>query len=540
MPRRVLRASPLAIAVTAVIAAVSVVGFVLTKNSADQQEKTLLESNASQASLYVSSVFSGIGSTLDSLATAVTLTNGSPTAFAERAKVLAQGQISLVLAHDNGAGNYVVQSAVGPSYSAGQTLPADLSASLAKAGVKLSPGPVIFNGKSSTASFAAGPPLLPPGDAVFMAFSLNPFLASPVTAAKPFASLRVAVYGSSTADQSHLLVATSNQLPLTGQTVTDHPAIGSGTWTLVASARSPLIGSFAKQAPYIILLLGILVALVVAGTVEILVRRQRYAAQAVAERTADLNQSLADLREAQDALVRGERLTALGEMASVVGHELRNPLAAVTNALYLLRRNLGEPADAAYEKHLAMAERETGKAATLAEDLTAFVRPREPQKETVPVRELVDEVVETTPPPAGVDLQLDVAPLSVEVDRRQLGEVLTNLVTNAYQAVGDGGTVRIRAAAIDSIGVELSVQDSGPGLDAGVADRVFEPFFTTKHDGTGLGLAIVRRLVEAHGGEVSFDRADGDHGAKVVVRIPGEVGGTSALHAEVLAGEAPG
>jgi signal transduction histidine kinase len=64
------------------------------------------------------------------------------------------------------------------------------------------------------------------------------------------------------------------------------------------------------------------------------------------------------------------------------------------------------------------------------------------------------------------------------------------------------------------------VEDSGPGIDDAVADRLFEPFFTTKHDGTGLGLAIVRRLVEAHGGIVAFERPPTDHGARVVVRLP--------------------
>jgi signal transduction histidine kinase len=75
---------------------------------------------------------------------------------------------------------------------------------------------------------------------------------------------------------------------------------------------------------------------------------------------------------------------------------------------------------------------------------------------------------------------------------------------------------------------ELAVEDSGPGLDAALSERVFEPFFTTKHDGTGLGLAIVRRLVEAHGGSVAFERPVDDHGARVVVHLPGESAGEPA------------
>jgi signal transduction histidine kinase len=265
----------------------------------------------------------------------------------------------------------------------------------------------------------------------------------------------------------------------------------------------------------------------VAATVEVFDRRSRYAAHVADERTADLRAALAELRQAQDALVRAERLTALGEMASVVGHELRNPLAAVINALYLLRRHLGDPADDRYEKHLAMAERETGKAASLAEDLTAFVRPRQPRKEQVELADVVHEVVEAAPPPDHVDLDVDAEAVSVLADRRQLAEVLTNLVTNAYQAVDEGGSVRVSARRRGDA-AELAVEDSGPGLDAALSERVFEPFFTTKHDGTGLGLAIVRRLVEAHGGSVAFERPVDDHGARVVVHLPGESAGEPA------------
>ncbi|MHB8329447.1 MAG: sensor histidine kinase [Acidimicrobiales bacterium] len=532
---KMLRASPLSIGVAVVIAAVTVAGFAFTKRSADQQDSVLLESNTKQAALYAASAFSGIGSTLDTLATAVALTDGSPSVFAARAKLLAQGhkllaqgQLALVLAHQvplvlahQVHGAYVADSALGPGFTAGQVLPAPVSATMAEATTELTPAPVVFDGRTSTVGFAVGPPLVPAGMAVYLQFALNPFLPSPATSAKPFASLKVAMYGSATADPAHLLVATSHDLPLQGQTATAHATVGSATWTLVGAARWPLTGGFANSAPYIILALGLFVAFLVGATVESLERRQRYAAQLVAERTGDLNRSLSELRQAQGTLVRGERLTALGEMASVVGHELRNPLAAVTNSLYLLRRVLGEPAGEEYEKHLAMAERETGKAAALAEDLTAFVRPRVPQKSDVELADVVHEVVEATPPPSHVALTVEVEALNVHADRRQLAEVLTNLVTNAYQAVPDGGTVHISGHR-NGAGTVLSVQDSGPGVDAELADRIFEPFFTTKHDGTGLGLAIVRRLIEAHGGQVAFEDRGAAGGARVVLRLPAD------------------
>ena len=517
MQGRAIRASPLSIGLVVVIAAVSIVGFVYSKHDVDQQEQTILNSDASQAALYVSSVFSGIGSLLDTLGTTANLTNSSPSAFDSAAAPYGKA-ITSVLAHRQGDA-YVVDAVSGQGFTAGQTLSPAISSVLASAGQKAVPGPVSFNGHRSTIGFAAGPPVAPPGHAVYMEFSLSPFVASQITAAKPFDSLKVALYGSSTPLSSTLVVATTSQLPLTGKTVTKKTTVGTGTWTLVASARERLTGSFASEAPYILLVLGLSLALVIGITVEVLDRRHRYAAEAVAARTADLNTSLEELRQTQTALVRSERLSALGEMASVVGHELRNPLAAVTNALYLLRRHLGEPAEPAIERQLAMAERETGKAAALAEDLTAFVRPRLPQREPVDARSFVEEVVETTPPPSDVELAVEIEPVTIVADRRQLAEVLSNLVTNAYQAVRDGGRVTI-AIHPNGTGTVMSVEDTGPGIDAEVAERVFEPFFTTKHDGTGLGLAIVRRLVEGHGGHVAFEPPGAGTGARVVVHIP--------------------
>lgn len=519
--KRTLRAAPLTIGVAVVVAAASVTGFLYFKRSDDQQAHTLLEADASQAALYVGSVFGDVGSILDSLATVVSLSNGSPAAFAARAQTMAAGPLNLVLAKRQGT-SYVVESAAGSTYSTGETLSPAVSATLAAAGATLHPGPVVFNGKKSTTTlFAVGPPLVPSGVAIFLEFSLDPFLATTLTAAKPFGLLKVAIYGSLRPERSSLLVATVGpaSLPLNSGSVTTFSTVGTAKWALVAEARNPLTGTFARDAPYIILALGLFVALLVAYTVEELDRRQRYAHGLVEERTADLQQSMLDLRTAQEALIRGERLTALGEMASVVGHELRNPLAAVTNAVYLLRTQLGDPAEPAIEKHLAMVERETGKAAALAEDLTSFVRPRDPQKAPVGLPDLVREVVESTPAPADVVLEVDAEPLLVEVDRRQMAEVLTNLVNNAYQAIDGGGTVRV-AARRQGEEAELSVEDTGPGIDSEMAERLFEPFFTTKHDGTGLGLAIVRRLVEAHGGRVAFENGVDRHGARVVVRLP--------------------
>lgn len=203
-------------------------------------------------------------------------------------------------------------------------------------------------------------------------------------------------------------------------------------------------------------------------------------------------------------------------MATIVGHELRNPLGAVTNAHYLLRQNLGDPTTV--ERYLAMAERELARASNLAEDLTVYMRDRDPVPVPVNLKDLVREVLEASPPPAGVAISDETDGLTLTADRSQVGQILTNLIGNAYQAMHDQGSLRLGAAS-DNGDVVITIQDSGEGMDPDLAAKVFEPFFTTRAEGTGLGLAIVRRLAEGHGGSVSIENAP-QGGAVATVRLP--------------------
>jgi len=99
-----------------------------------------------------------------------------------------------------------------------------------------------------------------------------------------------------------------------------------------------------------------------------------------------------------------------------------------------------------------------------------------------------------------------------------MAQVLTNLITNSYDAMGESGSLRI-TATVEGRAAVIQVEDDGPGIERAMAERVFEPFYTAKHQGTGLGLAIVRRMVEAHGGTVHLD-GDAPRGTRFVVRLP--------------------
>jgi signal transduction histidine kinase len=218
------------------------------------------------------------------------------------------------------------------------------------------------------------------------------------------------------------------------------------------------------------------------------------------------------------ALVDQGRLAAVGEMASAVGHELRNPLASVVNALFLIRSQLGEQVSPDLERHLRLAEDETRRAASISENLMAFVRPRRAEVRSFSVEELVTSVLASTPPPTGVHVEIELAGAWLVADRDQIGEVLTNLVDNAYKAMPDGGTLRLEGAT-ENRRLSLQVQDTGVGMDRSVKARIFEPFFTTRAQGTGLGLAIVQRLVEGNGGTVRV-RSEPGEGTCFTLRLP--------------------
>jgi signal transduction histidine kinase len=322
--------------------------------------------------------------------------------------------------------------------------------------------------------------------------------------------LNIAFYAKPVADQSQLILSTA-QTPFSGKVVRSTVKVGPVKWLVLTTATTPLAGTWPNAFPWILLAAGLMLAVVLGVLVNVMARRERYAQELVAERTAELE-------SAQDEIVHRERLSAVGEMATMIGHELRNPLGAAINGLYLARHGLGDQATPQVTKGLDLAERETQRAATLADDLTAYMRERRPSLERIELGSAVDQVLEATPPPEGIDVRVDDRSVPIDADAAQLTQMLSNLVTNAYQAMPGGGSVEVGAAAADGH-VDIVVADTGPGLDTKTEERAFDPFFTTKAQGTGLGLAIVQRMAQAHGGTVTLENRE-TGGARVVIRLP--------------------
>jgi signal transduction histidine kinase len=241
----------------------------------------------------------------------------------------------------------------------------------------------------------------------------------------------------------------------------------------------------------------------------------------VHERTAELDAALTALQEAQQALVRRERLAMLGQLAGSVGHELRNPLGVMSNAIYYLEMVL-QPAADDVRDYLRLLREQVGLSTKIVSDLLDSARVTPAQRRQVDLGEVIAAQTERLGERPGVRIETDLghpAP-AAEVDPVQLGQIVFNLLTNAVQAMGDeGGTLTIRACAVGDQMVALQISDTGPGIAATDTEKIFEPLFTTKARGIGLGLAVSRALARANLGDLTVSSVPG-HGAQFTVLLP--------------------
>ncbi len=224
-----------------------------------------------------------------------------------------------------------------------------------------------------------------------------------------------------------------------------------------------------------------------------------------------------------------EKLSALHTLSAGVAHELRNPLSAVDLNLHLLEEELREksrlPPRAV--QYLAVLNAETRRLGGILDNFMKFARPGAIRLHEVDVKGLIAHIVsllqyEAEEQKVRLDTSLAEGLLCVFGDETQISQVLVNIVVNAFHAMPNGGVCRIAAAPRTVSGrdwVEISVQDTGVGIQRGELHRLFEPFYTTKASGSGLGLAIAYRIVQDHSGTIEVASTPGV-GTTVAVRLP--------------------
>ena len=227
------------------------------------------------------------------------------------------------------------------------------------------------------------------------------------------------------------------------------------------------------------------------------------------------------LLEAQEALVRKEKLATLGQVAGIVGHELRNPLGVMNNAVYFLQAVLTE-ADETTKEYLGIIKEEITSADRIVGDLLDSVRTKPPQLEPVGVDELIRQTLRKYAIPASVSVSLDIPETlpPLLVDAQQIQQVLRNLVSNGAESMPEGGTLEIRALENrPGKTITISVHDSGSGMTPEQLAHLFQPLFTTKARGLGLGLMVVKNLISTNGGTVAVQSEPGK-GSTFTVTLP--------------------
>lgn len=248
-------------------------------------------------------------------------------------------------------------------------------------------------------------------------------------------------------------------------------------------------------------------------------------ARAFGRMTENLKAKIAQLEQTQAQLLQSEKLASIGEMSAAVAHGLRNPLASLRAAAQLVRRHPDSPSA---QEHLDAIVGEVDRLDRRISHLLSFSRPAPFHPMPESVAHLIDEMLPAFAAPIrerGVELRVSVPPdlPAVRVDPVQLEQALMEVVSNALDAMSQGGQLSIEAHADNGASgrgeVTVAVNDTGGGIPPQVISSVTEPFFTTRAEGTGLGLAIAKRYIEQNGGRLEIESRVAV-GTTVRVRLP--------------------
>ncbi len=239
---------------------------------------------------------------------------------------------------------------------------------------------------------------------------------------------------------------------------------------------------------------------------------------------AILHEDITEQKVLQEQLKSQERLAYIGQTAGMVGHDLRNPLQTISGEVYLAKNELESMPEgenkSCLQESVRTIEEQISYMDKIVLDLQTFVRPVEAQKQFVSLNPLITSVLAQGAIPSNIQVNILIQErLTAYTDPLLLKRVLVNLVTNAVQAMPEGGQLAVKAEKNNEDKIQISVEDTGTGIPEEIKSKIFTPLFTTKSKGQGFGLAVCKRVIEAQGGTITFE-SQVDKGTKFMVTLP--------------------
>ncbi len=237
-------------------------------------------------------------------------------------------------------------------------------------------------------------------------------------------------------------------------------------------------------------------------------------------------QDLTASKEMKEQVEKSRRLALIGEMAAVLAHEVRNPLASLCGSIQMLQKNLN--LDETSERLMQIVLRGRGQLENLVKNFLLLARPNLNNREEIDIKEVIDDVLESLRHGPDWHENINVVTefcneTNIYGNMTEIRQALWNLASNAVQSMPDSGALRIETEPIildnGNEYVEIQISDTGCGIQENDSSRIFEPFYTTKESGTGLGLAIVNRIVESHEGQIRIEN-ESNKGTKCILLLP--------------------
>lgn len=226
-----------------------------------------------------------------------------------------------------------------------------------------------------------------------------------------------------------------------------------------------------------------------------------------------------ELEKAQKDLIEKEKLATLGQLAGSVGHELRNPLGVINNAIYILKANLSQE-NAKAREYADLIVSQVQRSNKIITDLLSFAREPIADRGNINVKDLITDVINRYPPPENIVVSIDLGQNKTEIyaDQFQMEQVVLNIINNAYQAMPQGGKICIESCEKGKNAL-ISISDNGPGIRKADMRKLFTPLFTTKAIGIGLGLAVSKKFIVANKGRIKVESKTGQ-GTTFTLIIP--------------------